>query len=66
MGFWKWLLSTVVVDPLIMLALWNVLIVPMFRADYTTFGVCFWISVVINSIAGLYKLANRDTSSSWY
>jgi hypothetical protein len=48
MKFIKWLIGTLLIDPLIMLFVWNVLIVPMFSAGKTSFMVCMIISTIFN------------------
>jgi hypothetical protein len=60
MKFLGWLLGTLLIDPLIMLFVWNVIIVAMFSCTKTTFGVCFWISVISNVLLGIYRLCNNS------
>lgn len=67
MGFIRWLLGTAIIDPLIMLFVWNVLAVPMFRLGSTDFMTCFWISVVLNVVVGAFRLGkpNDDYGESY-
>lgn len=59
MKFIYWVLSTVIIDPLIMLFVWNVIITNMFVCEKTTFAICCIISIIINIIyAGLKS--NKD------
>lgn len=59
MKFLRWLLETIVLDPLIFLFVWNVIITPMFNTGRTTFTTCLIISVISNFLFGCYLL-NKD------
>ena len=47
-SFVKWLLNSLVIDPLIMLFIWNVIIVAMFSTGKTTFTTCLILSIIVN------------------
>lgn len=55
-----WLLDMLLIDPLILLFIWNVIIDAMFSCGKTTFGACFVISIILNIFVGAYKLGSSD------
>jgi uncharacterized membrane protein YjjB (DUF3815 family) len=62
----KWLLGAFVIDPLVMLFIWNVLVVLMFGVERTSFWICMILSVFANLIYYGIKSNSKDNAYSKY